>query len=100
MKRSPLKRNTPLRRMGIDKARETRKYNMRRPQFLLEHRYCEVPDRVHDCTFYATTVHHSNRQHWKVMNEEKWWVAACMNGHTWVEDHKNEARKMGLILYK
>ena len=92
-------RRTPLKKMGKDKARETRKYWVLRRKFLDENRFCEVPQELHDCTLQATTIHHMNRQHWKIMNETRWWFPACMNGHTWIEEHKNEARKHGLILY-
>jgi hypothetical protein len=93
-------KKSPLKRMGKDKARETAKYWPLRRKFLDEHEFCEVPLEVHDCTLRATTVHHSKRQHWKIMNETKFWIPACLNGHTWIEDHKNQARAIGLILYK
>ncbi len=86
--------------MGTDKARETRKYWPLRRKFLEERRYCEVPTEVHHCTFYATSIHHAKGQHWKIMNDTRWWWPTCVNGHAFVEDNKKQARKLGLILYK
>ncbi len=94
MKRSPLKK------MGTDKARETRKYSARGPSFFQEREFCEVPHEVHDCTIRATQRHHMMGQNWRIMNREEWWLPTCMNGHNWIEDHKKQARRMGLILYK
>ncbi len=93
-------KRSPLRKMGKDKARETRKAGPLLHRFLAEHPFCEVPQEAHDCTLRSTTRHHMKGQHWKIMNDTRYWLSACMNGHTWIEDHKNKARKMGLILYK
>lgn len=100
MKRTALIRKTPLRKMGANKSRETAKYWPLRRKFIEDNPFCEVPTRVHDCTFRATTIHHMKGQHWKIMNDTRYWCAACINGHIWIEANKKEARKRGLILYK
>jgi hypothetical protein len=44
----------------------------------------------------ATTVHHV----WKrgrYYLEESTWLAASLEGHAWIEAHKNEARKLGWL---
>ncbi len=96
---TPVKR-TALKKMGTDKARETRKYWPLKAAFLVQHEFCEVPHEVHDCSIRSTQVHHMKGQNWRVMNDMKFWLPTCMNGHAWIEDHKNRAREMGLILYK
>jgi len=86
--------------MSKAKAVEHRKYVASGPSFFERHEFCEVPQEVHDCTIRATQRHHMKGRQGKLLNDEKWILAACMNGHTWIEDHKKEARRMGLILYK
>ena len=100
MKRSPLKK------MGKDKARETRKYWTLRRKFIEDHPFCEFP-LLYDskgftpaCTNPTRSIHHMNGQNWRIMNETKWWMPVCNEHHTWIEDHKNESRKRGFILYK
>ncbi len=100
MKRTTALKRTPLAKMGKDKARETRKYWPLKAAFLIEREFCEVPLEVHDCTIRATTVHHMKRQQGNMMNDTQWWLPTCLNGHTWIEDNKNKARALGLILYK
>ncbi len=93
-------KRTPLRKMSKSKAREYRKYIAAGPSFFERHEFCEVPQEVHDCTIRATQRHHMKGQRGELMNDEQWILAACMNGHAWIEANKKRARKMGLILYK
>ena len=93
--------------MGKDKARETRKYWPLRRKFIEDHPHCEFPISSSDPLIYTPTcmsrtisIHHMNGQNWRVMNETKWWLPTCIEHHAWIEAHKNEARKLGLILYK
>ncbi len=86
--------------MSNAKARETYKYRKAAPEWYATHEFCEVPHEVHDCTIRATMRHHMKRQQGKMMNDQRYWLPTCMNGHTWIEDHKNKARELGLILYK
>jgi len=104
-------RRTPLKKMGKDKARETRKYWSLRRKFIEENPFCQFPlDRptpelppfmpTVSCLRRAVSIHHMKGQNWRIMNETKWWLGLCQEHHSWVEDHKIEARKRGLILYK
>ncbi len=89
-----------IRRISKEKAHETKKYRQAGPEWFATHEFCEVPFEVHDCTIRATTRHHMKRQQGKMMNDQRYWLATCLNGHIWIEDNKNKARAMGLILYK
>ena len=106
MKRSPLKRKTPLKKMGANKARETAKYWPLRRTYISNYPFCEFPvwadERVSTptCMNRTTSIHHKKGQHWKIMNDTRYWMGVCAERHRWIEDHKNVARARGLILYK
>ncbi len=93
---------SPLKKMGTDKARETSKYWPLRRKFLEDHTFCEFPDGpVGDlCINHATQIHHMKGQHWKIMNDTKFWMGLCAEHHSWIEHNKRAARKRGFILYK
>ncbi len=95
-------KRTALKKMGKDKARETAKYWPLRRKFIEGHTFCEFPDgSVGDvCCNHATQIHHMKGQHWKIMNDTKFWMGVCAEHHTYIEDHKKEMRKLGIILYK
>ena len=99
MKRSPLKR------MGKNKARETNRYWRLRLKFVEEHPFCEFSMSGYpstytpSCTNRTVSIHHMKGQHYKIMNDTRYWLATCQEHHAWIEDNKKEARKRGLILY-
>ena len=84
--------------MSPQKEIAVRKYIIERARWIVD-KFCEVPVELHDCNLSATTVHHMKGQHYKIMNDKRWWLPTCINGHRWIEDHKNDARRLGLILY-
>jgi len=92
--------------MGKDKARETARYWPLRRRFIEDHPFCEFPTNAPadapeiSCSNRTTSIHHMKGQDWRIMNDMRWWLATCHGHHAWIEDHKNEARKRGLILYK
>jgi len=69
------------------------------PSWLARNRFCEVPREIHDCTFYSSQVHHIKGRKGPLLNDTRFWMAACQNGHTWIHDHPNEARKKGLLKF-
>ena len=108
MKRSALKRKkglkrSPLKKMGANKARETAKYWPLRKAYIANHPFCEFDGSefpTPSCMNHTSSIHHMKGQHWKIMNDTHYWMGVCAEHHRWIEDHKNEARKRGLILYK
>ncbi len=94
-------KRTPLKKMGKDKARETRKYWPLRRQFLEANPYCEFPDRGSpSCINRSNQIHHMKGQNWRIMNDTTWWMGVCIECHAYIESHKNEMREKGIILYK
>jgi hypothetical protein len=93
-------KRTPLKRMGKDKARESRRYWRLRLAYLENIPICEFEMAGLKCSERSTEIHHMKGQHHKIMNDTRYWFPVCAEHHAWIEDHKRDARKMGLILYK
>ncbi len=98
-------RKTPLRKVSKKKATEQAIYRQLKNEALSSQPLCEFPTLYSNgyepgCVNRATQVHHAKGQQGALLNDKRYWWLLCMEHHRWVEDHKNEARKMGLILYK
>lgn len=110
MKRTPLKRKTPL-RANVEttkawknrsqkllparkpkRAKQEREYNADRPAFLAAHPVCPVTGEL------TTQVHHSARRIGKWLLLKRYWIAMSESGHRWVEDNGHEAELHGLIV--
>ena len=123
-RRTPLKR-TGFKRKPIDfskrispisdrRATERRMYNRDRGEYLREHPYCQVFIYRHALSEElvirgsgfqngfkvprSTQVHHRNKANGSRLLDKRWWMAAAFEQHQWVEDNKEEARKLGLLL--
>ncbi len=103
MKRTPLKRKTPLKRTGslspVSKKRA--KTNRARRAFVKEEldkrRYCEahIPE---VCTRYSTEIHEPIlRSLGGSILDAANSVAICRMCHIWVHNNVAEAKKLGLI---
>lgn len=69
-----------------------RTYRKRREWFLELHPFCAVmPDRR------SETIHHQRGRAGPLLLDERFWIAVSLDGHRWIEDHKDEARKRGLL---
>lgn len=118
MKRSPLKRKTPLRR-GLSQLRRTplakvsrkrrkeqKVYSKSREEYLREHPYCECrhltlrkPNgHIIQCSLSATQIHHKSRRHGKNFTDRSKFLATCGNCHQWIEENGKEAEKLGLLI--
>lgn len=104
----------PLRRVGKKREKENREYLKRRKAYLKEHPWCEayqiIPARYKwqvavrggwgwARRFIATEIHHTKKPKCKYLNDESTWLAVSMWSHNWIEDHKKEARRLGLLHY-
>lgn len=120
MKRTPLKRKTPLKRgtKGLKRTRlkpmsdakkiEHGHYLIEKALYLRDHPYCECHDFVsgHRGLYiisrgmvHSRDVHHKKRRG-KLLRAQEWWLACCRNCHDYIEANKKWARSVGLILYK
>ncbi len=46
---------------------------------------------------YATQIHHRNKSNGRRRNIQEFWMSAASIPHRWVEQHKDEARAIGLL---
>lgn len=78
VKRSPLRRRAPLRRVSSKRRTQLAHYRELRREFLSGqgYRYCE------NCgTERATQIHHKDRRHGKLLNDTSTWMALCWQCH-------------------
>lgn len=94
-------KRTPLRKVSKKYAKELATYRSLKKFILGKRMYCEMPSRTGcpSCLNRATQIHHKFGRG-KNLNSVIYWLAVCDSCHKYIEEHKNEARKMGLILYK
>tara|TARA_R110000787_G_scaffold100231_4_gene205138 strand:+ start:2549 stop:2893 length:345 start_codon:yes stop_codon:yes gene_type:complete len=103
MKRTPLKRKTPMKRTGslAPVSKKRAKTNRQRSKFVKEEldnrRWCEahIPE---VCTRYSTEIHEPIlRSAGGSILDKANSVAICRMCHRWVHDNVAEAKKIGLI---
>ena len=105
MKRSPLKRKTPLKRSGklrpVSKKRagQNKVYSARRREFLLKHLYdcCPVMMAIKNEWHGVTDVHHVQNRESERLNDVSQWMAVSREGHIYLHNHPNTARMHGWL---
>ena len=85
MKRSPLKRKTPLKRTGRKlrlvsrkRAKQNKLYSEIRKVYLEENPACEV------CGKQATQIHHKRGRIHDRLNDTAFFMAVCFECHHWI----------------
>lgn len=100
MKRTALKRKTPLKRgKGLAKVGKHRKpiqaqYLKQRDAFLRKHYWCEA----RCARQLASDVHHKQGRVGKLLLDETKWVAVCRRCHDWIHDNPKEATERGWLI--
>ena len=92
MKRSPLKRKTPLRKVSSKAAKDMRRYSLRRKRFLELNPICQWAL----CFNKSTDVHHVKGRGKNLLAEESW-KALCRRCHDWLHRNGRLARKLGWL---
>lgn len=105
-----LKRHTPLRsnpattrawknrsnkrlpQVSKKRAKENTTYSSASIQFLVDHPTCPVTGTQ------TNQIHHSAHREGAWLNLQRYWIALSTSGHRIVEDNKNWARSVGLLL--
>ena len=75
MKRSPLKRKTPLRRVSKKRKLQNDVYKEVREQFLTLNPLCQV------CSSVASQVHHRRGRFGDRLNKSEFFLAMCLDCH-------------------
>jgi hypothetical protein len=110
MRKTPLKRKTPLRgnpdkiKAWKDRSRsnlpmrskkrasQERVYCTDRHPFLREQPICPVTGEA------TTDLHHSARRHGEWINIKRYWIALSHRAHMWVENNARRAEEAGLMV--
>lgn len=111
MKRSPLKRKTPLKpgkplqrkttlkRGGKLKPRSRKRqqqydsYLPKRQAYLREHPICEIPG----CCSPSSDIHHVAKRNGDRLLDEPRWLAVCRECHGHIETHRDWAYQEGFL---
>lgn len=109
MKRTPLKRKTPLKAkkqrsfnstlpVRTDKRRaEEAQYHKQRKAYLVAHPRCEIWV-TRDChQSRSTQIHHKRGRRGAWLLDESEWLACCSPCHEWVERNFKKAVELGFM---
>ena len=112
MKRTPLKRKTPMKRVSKRRQAESKEYMRLREAFLKEHDICQLwmaenniregdwGDRVKAFCMGAprsTEIHHVNGRNGSNYLDTSTWMAVCRESHERIENNKSWARDNGYL---
>ena len=98
MKRTPLKRKTPLKRGGRlnpvskKRAKQNKVYSIARAEYLEQNPLCEI------CEKKADQIHHKRGRFGDRLNEKEFFMAVCMTCHNWIHGNPIEAYSKGYLL--
>lgn len=81
-------------KVSLKREEENKAYSELRGIFLMNHPYCEIKANEF-CTQSATTVHHSAGRVGVLFLDVTKWKGACMNCHSYCEQHPKEAKEKG-----
>jgi hypothetical protein len=110
-RRTPLKRGKRLRSVSIGRRQINEAYSRKRRIFLARHPKCQVrvliatgePTHRHDfssktrpCGKRSTQVHHIRRRG-KWLLDERYWLATEFNHHRFIEENGKEAERLGYV---
>lgn len=93
MKRSPLRRGKPLRRVSKKRRKQNTLYAVLRREYLSANPVCEVCQKTK-----ATDIHHKAGRAGRYLNENTLWAAVCRSCHEHIHRHPMLARKAGWIV--
>jgi len=81
------------------RAAETRRYNARVKEWLLEpnNMRCRVSQHLNMPRRRATQCHHTRGRIGRLLLLENFWCPVSQWGHDWIHRNPNEARRMGFL---
>jgi hypothetical protein len=110
MKRTPIKRRTPMprsklqmkrtpiRKVSVRRESENRTYLKLNREYLAEHRFCECCEPIHGGPVRRSNqVHHYRGRVGRLLTDTRFFRASCQECHTWICDNGAEARKRGVL---
>lgn len=103
MKRSTLKRKTPLKKSSTKRAKEMALYRKERDIFigreLREGRwFCPVMWDLENRKIAITELHHMKQRHGKLLRDQRFWLAVSALGHQKIHNNPRLARGKGWLI--
>ena len=95
MRRSPLRRKTPLRSHSPKRREQMRFYNQEKEEYLRSHPRCQV--QLDNCMGEAGQVHHMNGRNGSRLRDQTYWLPVCQNCHDYISSHRAWAEKHGYL---
>jgi HNH endonuclease len=93
MKRTPLKRRTPLRPVSKKRAKQNGEYSKLKRQLIKDFSICEI------CwSTRAVDVHHRHGREGLRLLDIHDWIFVCRDCHRMIHDHPQAARDAGLLV--
>ena len=74
------------------RKKQIRIYNSLRVEYLTNNPYCEK------CGQHAGAIHHKKGRMGEMLIDTQYWMSACMDCHSWIENNVIEAKKLGFSL--
>lgn len=111
-------KRTPIRRVSKKRKQALTEYYKRRIRYLNEHPFCQIYIKINGLDeaeviknngWYeagpthqkrvppANQIHHTKKPKQTYLNDESTWLSASDEWHVWVENHKSEARQLGVL---
>ncbi len=93
------RRRSPARRTP-ERALQEKSYRQRVKAWLLrpENRSCRVYQLLLDRQVPATQCHHYQGRRGMLLLYEPFWIPVSYEGHRWIDEHRAQARALGLIV--
>lgn len=81
-----------LRQRSSKQSRIIRLYNSLRIDFMVQHPKCAVfPNKS------SESIHHVRGRISTLLIDQRFWLATSLIGHRWIDEHRDEARKLGFL---
>ena len=91
------KKQKPIAPRSPKRAKQEREYSKERKIFLLANPNCKAK-LPNQCTISATDVHHTKGREGWLLLAVAFWIPVCRGCHTWIEEHPEQAKQLGLSL--
>lgn len=87
-----VKKQYELQSVSKKRQEQLKLYRIERDQYFREHPVCEFPG----CNSREVTLHHAAGRLGKFLTDNRYFKSLCMPHHRFVEDHPEEALRLGL----
>lgn len=91
-------KNNRIKKQSDKRKMQNDLYLIIRKKFLAKKEICPVALRVFNKKIEATEIHHKKGRVGSLLNDTSFWLAVSREGHTWIDNNPDEARKLGFLI--